>query len=258
MTEKKSGSGYSAPILYKAFAIIEEISNAQSQLGISDIARKLNISKSTVYGVIQTLINLEVIRQDTVTKKFRLGPTLIHLGNRALAGVDLRLTARPFMEELCEKFRETIFLGTCDEQRITIIEKVDSPDDLKITAPVGTNIPLFSGATGKVFLAGFEDLVLDKILKAKPIPKYTPNSVTEPTEYLKEIEKVRKMGYATDFEEYIQGVNAVCVPIPDMPGQNLAALWMVGFTQTFNDEKMSQAITALKSAVDVIKESLRN
>lgn len=258
MTEKKSSSGYSAPILYKAFAIIEEISNAQSQLGISDIARRLNISKSTVHGIIQTLINLEVIRQDAFTKKLRLGPTLVHLGNKALAGVDLRMTVRPFMEKLCAEFRETIFLGTFNEQRITIIEKVDSPADLKITAPVGTSIPLFAGATGKVFLAGLEDPVLNNILAVRSIPQYTPKSVTEQAEYLKEIEKVRKLGYATDFEEYIQGVNAVCVPISDMPGRNVAALWMVGFTQTFTSEKMSLAITALKRVVDNINESLRN
>lgn len=211
-----------------------------------------------MHGVIQALIDLEVIRQDNYTKKFRLGPTLIHLGNKALAGVDLRMTVRPFMEELCEEFKETIFLGTFDEQRITIIEKVDSPADLKITAPVGTNIPLFSGATGKVFLAGLEDPVLKNILAARSIPQYTSNSITDPYQLLKEIDKARKLGYATDFEEYIQGVNGVCVPIPDMPGRNLAALWMVGFTQTFNADKMKKAITSLKKAVGNIQESLRN
>lgn len=258
MTEKKSGGGYSAPILYKAFAVIEEISNFQSQLGVSDIARRLNISKSTVHGIIQTLLDLEVIRQDPLTKKMRLGPTLIQLGNRAMNGIDLRMSVRPYMEDLCAEFKETIFLGVFDEQKITIIEKADSPAELKITAPVGTRIPMFAGATGKVFLASLREQALETILTERSIPQFTPNSITSPAEYLKEIEKVRKSGFATDFEEYIQGVNAVCIPISDQPGHALAALWIVGFKQTFTAEKVSRAITSLKRAAVSISESLRN
>ena len=253
MTIKKTVGGYSAPILYKAFAVLDEIAGNQSGFGISDLARKLNISKSTVHGITQAFIDLGVLTQDT-NKKFRLGPTLIQLGNWALASEDLRLLARPFLEELCREFKETIFLGTFDEQRITIIEKFDSPSELKISAPVGTRIPLFAGAAGKIFLASLTEQAFQSALAEKPLPEFTKYSITDPLKYTKEIKKVKEQGYSTDFEEYIQGVNAVCVPISNMRGGTLAAIWMVGFANTFNGDKARCAIEAtLRAAKEISK-----
>jgi IclR family transcriptional regulator, KDG regulon repressor len=117
-------------------------------MGISDLARKLNMSKGTLHGITQAFLDLGVITQDS-NKKFRLGPTLIELGKKALAGDDLRVSVRPFLEELYSEFKETVFLGTSDGKKITIIEKVDSPSGLKISAPVGTRIPLNCGSCRK-------------------------------------------------------------------------------------------------------------
>jgi len=256
MTIKKPVHGYSAPILYKAFAVLDEIAGDQSGFGISDLARKLNIPKSTLHGITQAFLDLEVLTQDT-NKKFKLGPTLIQLGNWALAGEDLRLLARPFLEDLCREFRETIFLGTYDGQKITIIEKVDSPLELKISAPVGTRIPLFTGATGKVFLASLTEQAFQSILAEKPLPVFTKYSITDPIKYAREIVKVKEQGYATDFEEYMQGVNAACVPISDMRGRILAAIWMVGFANNFNSDKVSCAITAMMRAAKDINAMIK-
>ncbi|MCL6638595.1 MAG: IclR family transcriptional regulator [Firmicutes bacterium] len=237
-------TGYSAPILYKAFAILDEVARNQADCGVSDLARRLNISKSTVYGITQAFIDLGVLTQGADSKKFRLGPTLVQLGNQALAGMDLRSIALPFMEELSREFKVTVFLGTFDEFGITIIEKVDSPQDLKISAPVGTRIPIFAGAAAKVFLAGLKDKALNKILREKSIPKYTENTVTDPGEYRAELARVRDQGFATDYEEYIRGVNAVSVPVLDSWGWPVAAIWMVGFSNFFNRQQMEKACPA--------------
>ncbi|MCL2337430.1 MAG: IclR family transcriptional regulator, partial [Firmicutes bacterium] len=231
--------------------ILDEIARNQSEMGVSDLARKLDLPKSTVHGIIQAFIDLGVLNQDN-GKKYRLGPTLSQLGNLALAGKDLRLLARPFLEELCRVFKETIFLGAFDGEKITIIEKVDSPLELKISAPVGARIPIFAGAAGKVFLAGLSKETLSDELAAKSIPKYTQYSITDPAQYANELEKVKEQGFATDFQEYIQGVNAVCVPISNTYNRVLAAIWMVGFANTFDKNKAHNAITAMLHAAKEI------
>lgn len=251
-------TGYNAPIVYKAFAVLEEVARAQSEMGIIDLARRLDISKSTIYGIIRALTDLDVLRMDAETKKFKLGPTLVHLGNQALAGVDLRSIVRPFMDELCQEFNETVFLGTYHDYNITIIEKADRPQELKISAPVGTRIPIFAGAAGKVFLAGLKEGALGRILKERSLPNYTENSITDPQEYWKELEKVRHQGYATDFEEYIQGVNAVSVPLLDTWGWPVAALWMVGFSHSFTREKVEKASLAAAGVAARLKEMLKS
>jgi len=250
-------TAYNAPVLYKAFAILEEIARNQSRLGISDLARRLDISKSTVYGIIQALIEIGALRQDA-QKKLALGPTLIQLGNQALAEIDIRSVARPYLEKLSREFKETVFMGTFDEHGITIIEKADSPQELKITAPVGARIPIFAGAAGKVFLAGLKEEVLNKILSERSLPRYTENSLTDPRSYRKELEKVRREGYATDFGEYIRDVNAISVPLLDPWGWPMAALWMVGFSHSFTVEKIERAILAARRAAAEIGEILKD
>lgn len=243
MITKKATTGYSAPLLYKAFAVLNEIASGSEKMGISDLARTLNLSKGTLHGIAQAFLDLGVITQDSY-KKFSLGPTLIELGNKAFAGDDLRVSLHPYMEKLYNEFKETVFLGVCDGEKITIIEKVDSPSGLKISAPVGSRIPLVAGAAGKVFLASFSDQDLLGILR-DPLPRFTENSITGRSEYIEEIKKVRKHGYATDFEEYIQGVNAVCVPVTDIYGQTTAAIWIVGLSNALDSKKVYQALAAL-------------
>ncbi len=250
----RQSSGYNAPLVYKTFAIVEEIARAQGEVGISDLARDLGYPKSTVYGITQALMDLRVLVQDSRTKKFRLGPALLRLNSYAMVERDLRAVLRPVMTSLAHSFGETVFLGTFDEQKITIIDKVDSPAELKITAPVGMVIPLFAGAAGKVFLAALPDEQLASILAEKRLPLFTSNSITDPARYLAEIHTVRKDGFATDFEEYISGVNAICVAIPHVPGWPVAAVWMVGLSHSFTAEKMRQAAVAALQAVGGIGE----
>jgi DNA-binding IclR family transcriptional regulator len=256
MTNKSSG--YNAPVLHKAFAILEEIAYGQAELGISDLARKLEIPKSTVYGIIQALKEIGALIQSENTHKFKLGPTLVRLGNQAFSGINIRSVARPYMNKLSEEYKETIFMGIFDEQGVTIIEKADSPLDLKISSPLGTRIPIFAGATGKVFLSRMRKKMLDKILMERSIPKYTENSIIDPVKYRQELKKVRRLGYAKDFEEYIQGVNAISVPLlPDSWGWPAAALWMVGFSSSFTGEKLEKAISACIKEASEIAENIK-
>jgi len=236
----KQNKTYSAPIVYKAFAILKEIARSDDELGIIDLSRRLNIHKNTVRGIIQALTDLEALHRNT-DHKFKLGPALARLGCQAGAGISLSTIIRPFMHELGKKYQETIFLGTFDRQGITVIDKVESPVKLKITAPVGTKISLFAGATGKVFLAGLQEPLVLKIINQVTLPKFTDNTIVNKDDYLKELQKVREKGFATDYEEYVSGVNAISVPLTGSRGHSVAALWMVGLSHTFNGEKIRGA-----------------
>jgi len=241
MPEKNAG--YNAPILYKAFAVLEDIARTPAGLGVSELARRLSISKSTVYGVTQALAAIGALTYNARTRKFFLGPTLARLGNQALAGMDIRALVRPYMEELRREFNETVFMGIFAENGITIVEKAGGRQ-LGIDAPVGTRIPPLAGAAAKVFLAGQQEEVLEGILRENPLPRYTENTISDAGAYRRELAQVRRKGYATDYGEYMPGVNAVSVPLADHTGRPAAALWMVGFSHTFAGEKMERAAAA--------------
>ena len=244
-----------APSVKKAFEILKAISSSRKGAGVNKIARDLKIAKSTVHGITSTLEGLGAIMRDPLTKMYTLGFTLFELGRLAYSQIDLKDLARPIMEKLMEKTQESVFLGVLNGDRVTILDIVESKQDLKITSPIGTAIPLLAGATGKVFLAFMEEEKAKEIIKKKGLTRYTENTIIDPEKYLQEIRRVKKNGYATDYEEYILGVRAVVSPIKG-EGHLVSALWVVGFRTSLNGDKMRALIEMTKEAAEAVSRKI--
>lgn len=243
---------YKAPIIRKAFRVLRLIAGNRHGLTLSDLARELAIGKSTVHGIVSALEEEGALMRDPRTKKFALGVTLVELGRSAHARIDLKDAARPFMEELMAHTLESVFLGVRNVDHVTILDIVESSQNLKITSPVGTRIPLLAGAIGKLFLATMPEGQVAELLRDKGLPRYTEHSITDHRRYLEEIRRVRRDGVAFDDEEYISGVRAVAAPIKT-GGQFMPAIWVVGFKPSMSDEKMQQLVTQMKSAAEGIR-----
>ena len=168
---------YGAPSVKKAFAILNAISSSRDGLGVSELAKKLKMAKSTVHGMTSALEELGAVMRDPLTKKYKLGFTLLEIGRSAYSQIDLKTAARPVTEDLMEKTRTSIFLGILNWDHVTILDIVEARQDLNITAPVGSNIPLFAGAVGKVFLANMEEEQASKIINTRGLPRFTENSI---------------------------------------------------------------------------------
>jgi len=246
---------YIAPSVKKAFDILRVISLSRGGVGVSELARDLKMAKSTVHGITSALEELGAIIRAPLTKKYKIGPTLLELGRLAFSQIDIVDLARPFMEELMEKTEESVFLGVLNGERITILDIVESRKELKITSPRGTAISMFAGATGKVFLATMEEKRAIDIINSKELPSYTKNTITDPEGYLREINQVKQAGYATDDEEYILGVRAVAVPIRG-EGRLHAAIWVVGFKAGLDEGRMASLIKETKAAAKEISRKI--
>ncbi len=238
-------STYSAPSVQKAFKILQTIADSSSGLGVSELAKQLNIGKSTVHGITSSLEALGVLVRDPVDKRYHVGYTLLELGRKAYGKIELREIARGPMERLMEKVGETIFLGIANGDHITILDVVESHNELKITSPPGTRLPLLAGATGKVFLSLLDEKRGKEIVQKMGLKKFTSKSMTDPKKFLKEVEAARANGYAIDDEEYLVGVRAIAAPIHWGGHQVLAAIWAVGFTSSLNDQKMERVISEI-------------
>ncbi|MFW6147899.1 MAG: IclR family transcriptional regulator [Thermodesulfobacteriota bacterium] len=248
---------YQAPSVRKAFQILEIISEADRGLGISDLAKKMEISKGTVHGITAALEEVGAIIRNPFTKRYTLGFRMMELGNRGLSRIPLRDTARRQMVELADETGENVFLGIQREDYILILDVVESAEDFKITSPSGTKIPLTAGATGKLFLAVMEEKNALNYLRSSGLPKYTQNSVTDLESYFKELREIREKGYATDNEEYLQGVRAVAALIKTEEPV-LAAIWVVGFSSSLTNEKMPEVLKRTLHAVDSISRDLKS
>ncbi|MDH3882549.1 MAG: IclR family transcriptional regulator [Desulfobacteraceae bacterium] len=247
---------YGAPSVKKAFAILSAISSSHQGLGVSELAKKLKMAKSTVHGMTSTLEELGAVMRNPLTKKYKLGFTLLEIGRSAYSQVDLTTSARPVMEGLMEKTQTSVFLGILNLDHVSVLDIVESRQDLKITASVGTTIPLLAGAVGKVFLASMDEEQARKIVKSIGLPRFTDNSILDTALYFQELNQVKEIGFAVDDEEYILGVRAVASPLMGL-GQLRSAIWTVGFKASLDENKMKTLTVQTQKAARTISQRIQ-
>ncbi len=235
--------------------ILQAISDSSSGMGVTDLSKRLKIGKSTVHGITAALEELGVIVRDPLEKKYTVGYTLLELGKKAYAKMDLKEITRKPMERLMEKIGETVFLGVLNGNRVTIVDVVESRNEMKITSPAGTRLPLLVGATGRVLLSQLEKEKAREIVQKIGLTRYTSKSVADPKQFLREVAKAKEEGYAVDDEEYMAGVRAIAAPI-HAPALPPAAIWAVGFTSTLDDKKLEIVISEIQETAQEIQRAL--
>jgi IclR family KDG regulon transcriptional repressor len=242
---------YQAPIVKKAFQILELVAQEEKRMTMSDLSRALGISKSTVHGITRALEEAGALIRDKKSKRYTLGTVFFELARSGYARMDLKDTARPFMEKLMRSTRQSVFLGIRSGNHVSIIDIVESNRDLKITSPIGTRVPLLAGALGKAFLASMDRKRAVSLINATGLRAFTNNSIIESKRYLETIDEARTLGYGLDDEEYIQGVRAAAAVIYS-PGQPMSAVWVVGFTPSMGAETMVGIAEETRKAAEEI------
>ncbi len=217
------------PAVDRAARLLEVVEAGGQGMTISELARRLGISKGTTRDLLETLRAHGLLERDEASKEYRLGPRLARLGMAALGQVDLAGVARPFLVDLADRVSGAVLLVVPHGNRATIVDKVDAGRvAVEVSATVGQRIRLAAGACGKVFLAYAAAAEVARHLADLTHP--TPRTITDPTAYAEELERVRRRGYATDDEEYLAGVRATSAPVFDARGRVAAAVLVVGLT----------------------------
>jgi DNA-binding IclR family transcriptional regulator len=252
---KKTIPSYKAPAVHKAFQVVRTVAQSQHSLGIVELAQKLGFSKSTTHGLVHALLREGVLTQGPGARKLSLGPTIAEL---AFANWNQELVsqmAQPILNNIRDKINETVILGVRIRNRVLIIATAEASEFLKISALVGSTIPLLGGAVGKVFLSMENPYHAAQLIQEYGLPRYTDQSITDMNSYLTELEKVRYQGYAIDIEEYIQGIRAVAVALHNQRGLP-AALWVVGISANMDSKKMQTIADNVVAKADELRHIL--
>jgi len=228
------------PAVDRAVQILNAYQSGEDAYGVSELSRRLDLNKSTVYDILNTLAYHGFVERDEETKKYRLGSALFHLGDLVRPRVNVRAVAHPFILDLADEVDETVILGsfTADDD-VLILDSAEPEFDMKISASIGTRVPHSAGVFGKIFHAAMDDQTLGRLLAAQPLRAYTERTIVDLAEYQKELERVRATGIAEEYEEYLDGVRAIGVPIVNREGQVVAALIVTGFSRHLDDTKMA-------------------
>jgi IclR family transcriptional regulator, KDG regulon repressor len=242
---------YNAPILKKAIDILRLLIKEYQPLGVAEIARRVSVSKSTAYGILQSFQEEGLVTKDATTKKYTIGKEMMRLSKLVFKGQDLISIARPFLERLVQLVDETVFLGVREYDAVKVIDVIEAKKDLKISSPVGTKLPITAGAIGKIFLSTMSNEEILSYFGEKGLPQYTESTITDMDDFLEEIEETRRLGYSVDMEEYLKGIRAIATLIRQ-DGKPVGAIWFVGFSNSMLDERLNHIIRNLSHTADQI------
>ncbi|MGH3359080.1 MAG: IclR family transcriptional regulator [Nocardioidaceae bacterium] len=245
--ERTDAAGPNA-VLTKARVILEAFDGSTPILGVSELARRCGLPKTTVHRLARGLADCELLERDG--DRYRLGPWLFELGQKVPAHRRLRVAAAPFLEGLSRATKETVVLGVPGHGEIFFSEKyVGSRGRGQVVTQIAGRVPMTCGASGKVVLAFGPAARVDAMIDAG-LPRSTPFTITDPEVLRRELETVREQEYAAERQELVVGYGAVAAPVWS-EDEVIATLTVVAPVSRLDTARFSVAVRLAAESLSV-------
>jgi IclR family acetate operon transcriptional repressor len=238
--------------LDRALAVLELFGADRPDWGTSEVARAAGLPVPTAHRILAALTGRRYLARDEQTRRFRLGPAALDLGDRARARLDLRQVALPVLRRLARDTDETALLTvpSSDRERSVCLERVESSQPLRLSVEPGRRLPLHAGASQKALLAFLAEAEIERLLAA-PLERLCRATITDREELRAHLRGIRDRGWALSFEETNVGVWGVAVPLLEH-GVAVAALGLAGPSARLSPEEVGAQVEQLGSgAVEV-------
>ncbi len=219
----------------RALDVIILLHEAGKEMGVSEIAEKLDTYKSTIHRTLASLEGKGFVKQNPDTEKYWLGMKLYAIGMEIGNKLPIKEMIKPYCDALHKEFGEVVNASVLDltnadnPQGIIIYKSFDATQLLIVNPPEGAGSPIYGSSVGKCLLA-FNDIDLEQF-KHIPLKKYTDKTIDNWDDLEKNIEEVKNNGYAVDDEELEIGLTCIGAPILDKNNKAIAAISLSGPTQ---------------------------
>ncbi len=241
--------------LDRALQVLSLFNEEHPEWDYTCMAQTLGLHKSIVYRILTTFERYGFVARQPASSRFRLGFRFVELGNLVLANIDLRSIAHPLMEELARAVRETVFLTVVSGHESICIDRVESPQPLRLTMVIGGRYPLYAGASNRLLMAYLPDEEIEAII-AEGLQAYTSRTPTDPDALRASLAEIRRQGYALSSSELTPGMSALSVPLRDSSGNVVAALSLAGPSERFSDEHWPKLLEQLQATAAAISKRL--
>lgn len=236
--------------------IIKAFGDGRPEIGVSELARALGLSPTTVHRILSTLTAEGLLEQNPTAKKYRLGPELTVVGLVALSQWPFGPACRAVMEGLATSTGETVSIGVLRGTEVTYVQQVESRQALRAVREVGMNIPLYCTAQGKILLASAPPDHQAQLLRAVQLERFTPSTITDKADLHRALNTVRERGYAISDEEYVPGLRGIAVPIRNYSGAVTAGLSVMGPSVRLSLYRMESFLPALRADAERLSRQL--
>lgn len=226
----------------RAFAVLRSLTGGPA--GVTELADRVELPKSTVSRLLSTLEELGAVEQVAVGGNYRIGATMVDLAAAAQPGRNFVATVRPRLVALAAATGEAAGLSIANGREMLYLDQVNPDTELQVRDWTGTRIPMHAVPSGQVLLADADDTALDAYLNA-PLASFTPRTIVDPVQLRARLAEVRAEGFAWAIDEYADGLSSVAAAIRDIDGTVVASLHVYGPTYRFPGDRDTTEIGRL-------------
>jgi DNA-binding IclR family transcriptional regulator len=241
----------------KALGILLAFTPYNQEMGTVEISKKLGFHKATVSRILLILNRYGFLQQNPQTKKFMLGPSITSLGwaiNNFL-NTNLVHIAKSYIDDLRNSLKETIVLEVLAGNSTVMVYIAEGPQQVRIAGTLGDSLPIHAAAGAKAILAFSPSEVRDSLINAN-MPRFTPNTITDPEMFRRQLQDIRRHGFSFDNEELDLGINAVGAPIFNYEEKPVAAIVVAGPSPRVSWNTNSPLVARLKDTAAKISAQL--
>lgn len=208
----------------------------RADLGVTEIATALHLSKAVVHRVLTTLAAKGFVSVDADTRRYRLGPAVLALGVAYLDRIDLHRLAMPKLRELSTQTNETATLSMRFGWTRIYIDQITPPREVRMSVALGRPFPLHAGSSSKAFLAFLPEDEQERYITDSDLESLTNRTITDPRKLRSELKRVRDQGYAVSLGERQAGAGSVAAPVFDHRAAPAGVVSVCGPIERFADE----------------------
>lgn len=238
--------------LDRAMDILDILSLEPEGLGVTQIAERAALHKSTAHRIVMALSERGYLEKSQKGSQYKIGLKMVDICSVYLNSVELKTEARPMLRDITQRTGLTSHLAILDGNQAVYIDKVEMEQYLRLYSQIGRRIPTHCSALGKCLLSGIPNNELDVLLRNYPYTIFTEHTISNEKELRKQLEDVRRNRYAVDDQEHDIGIRCVAAPIFDYRGKVIAAISVAGPEQIFTEEKQKDFIDQIRTTAKEI------
>lgn len=252
---EKSGESRNLSSVAAALRLLKTFTAEEPELGITALAKRLGVAKSTVHRLAVTLVSEGFLEQNPANGRYRLGLLLFSMGTLVRRRMNVAEEAVPLLHALYEQSGETVHLAVLHGSEILYLRNIESQHAIRPRSYLGVRKPAFCTSEGRALLAFSPPMLIANALRADLQPR-TAHTVVEKAELQRLLTEVRESGHAIDDEESEDGMRGVAAPIFDANGNVLAAVGLVAPTQRLTKQKLRGVIPMVTETAQLISSRL--
>ncbi|MCF6234231.1 MAG: IclR family transcriptional regulator [Rhodobacteraceae bacterium] len=212
------------PTNLRLLLVLEEMASAGVPVTPTDINQILGLPKPTIHRLFATLEAEGFIQREIDGRGYSPGKRMRNLSAGILSSLRIRTARVAILTRLAEQIGETCNVALPERDGMIYIDRIETKWPLRIQLPIGTRVPFYCTASGKLYLSSLSDQHLERYTHAANFKQFTSNTLCSPAKLIEEIQLVRKNGYAKDNEEFMDGMIALGVPITECNGRLVSTL----------------------------------